>query len=97
MAILRLDLSMNSKDNQFGIDEPVPFLSIIFFLVVKTFEFTRKTAIAAITPGIAIARKFMWCGRFKVSKAPVSTGPTIAPIRPIPDAQPMPVERIELG
>ncbi len=33
----------------------------------------------------------------KVNNAPVSTGPTIAPMRPMPEAQPIPVERTAVG
>ena len=49
---------------------------------------------AATAPGNANAMKFSCKGRLIPSKAPPSSGPTMAPLRPMPDAQPYPVERI---
>ncbi|MNT19202.1 hypothetical protein D3C72_1544520 [compost metagenome] len=51
----------------------------------------------AITAGTAIAKKFCCNGRLIPTKVPITIGARIAPLRPTPEAQPMPVERTAMG
>ncbi len=57
----------------------------------------KATAIAPMTAGIATARKFILCGNSIPNRKPIKIGPTIAPIRPTAEAQPIPVERTANG
>ncbi|MNR19919.1 hypothetical protein D3C85_1367360 [compost metagenome] len=53
-------------------------------------------AMAATAPGKAKAMKLSCNGRLTPSNAPPSSGPTMAPLRPMPEAQPRPVERMAM-
>ena len=55
------------------------------------------TAIVAITAGMAIAMKFCCSGKLIPTNVPITIGARIAPLRPTPEAQPMPVERMAIG
>ena len=57
----------------------------------------NSMAAAAQSEGTAPARNIWRGAQFKVSSAPPSTGPTMEPMRPIPSAQPTPVERMAVG
>ena len=52
---------------------------------------------AATKPGIANTRKFICRGKAAASNEPPNNGPTMAPVRPTPEAQPEPVERMASG
>ncbi len=56
----------------------------------------RKASIAT-TPGTAKAMKFICKGNLAAISVPPRKGPAIAPIRPTPDAQPKPEERMDKG
>ncbi|MNP70775.1 hypothetical protein D3C76_1670510 [compost metagenome] len=53
----------------------------------------RVTAAAPIRPARLMAMKFCSSGRLKDTSQPISTGATIAPMRPTPEAKPTPAER----
>lgn len=58
---------------------------------------TSETAAAPISPASAMAMKFCSRGRCMEISQPISTGATMAPMRPTPDAKPTPVARIVEG
>ena len=55
------------------------------------------TASAAITAGMAMAIKFCCNGNAIATSAPIRMGARMAPLRPTPDAKPMPVDLIATG
>lgn len=55
------------------------------------------TAAAPINPAKAMARKFCSKGNCIEINQPISTGATIAPVRPMPEANPTPVARMVEG
>ena len=55
------------------------------------------TATAAMTAGIAIAKKFCCSGNAIATSVPITIGARMAPLRPTPEANQMPVERIAMG
>ncbi|MNH22483.1 hypothetical protein D3C71_2232190 [compost metagenome] len=57
----------------------------------------RVTARAPIRPARLMAMKFCCSGRLNETSQPISTGATMAPMRPTPEAKPTPVERISDG
>ena len=57
----------------------------------------QPMANAATRPGIANTRKFICRGNAAASNEPPNNGPTMAPVRPTPEAQPRPVERMASG
>ena len=44
-----------------------------------------------------MAMKFCSSGRAMPTRVPITIGARIAPLRPTPEAKPMPVERIAIG
>ena len=57
----------------------------------------KATAIAPSKPAVAMARKFCSSGSFNETSTPIRIGARIAPVRPIPEAKPTPVERMAVG
>src|SRR6185312_3235996 len=57
----------------------------------------RNTHTAARTAGAAVARKMLGVLHPNPMKRPPTTGPTTEPIRPIPSAQPTPVDLMGVG
>ena len=64
------------------------------FLII---EAARNAAAVAINGGMAAAQKTRRVSDVIDSNKPPRIGPTIEPTRPIPSAQPKPVERIAVG
>ncbi|MNT57356.1 hypothetical protein D3C72_1947180 [compost metagenome] len=57
----------------------------------------HASARAPTIPAAPITRKFCSSGSLSETIRPISTGATMAPRRPIPEAMPTPVERIDMG
>jgi len=56
-----------------------------------------SAAAAAISAGPAATRKICRMSQCKAKSQPPISGPTIDPIRPMPSAQPTPVDRMAVG
>jgi hypothetical protein len=65
--------------------------------LILNLKATVPAAAAATTAGTVAAQKMSRIPVPCASNNPPTTGPTIDPIRPIPRAQPTPVERMRVG
>ena len=80
---------------------PVPSAQMTMFFIRHAAERLRTAtpaaASVAIIAGMTAAQNTSRIGVFCVSSRPPTTGPTIDPIRPMPSAQPTPVDRMRVG